>query len=1543
MMVRRLLPGWLAVSTRCYRTLLKACPERNRRKSMESNPLGRPFRLRGEVAGLVLWVLVGAPWTAQAVRVQPRPTLKPLEEIEQPLVWLDSIDQAVNVAGDEYRPIFVLFSSPSCAWCHRLKEMSLTEPKVRELLKEFKLVEIDVTINPLTAQQFQVRGVPTVAVLSSDGRARQVMGGYLSPSQLESVLREALNPEFLKARDAGYGTLLTSLRKGGLTADQWPVVLAHLSDAAKRDEVRETVLGLDPFPATHLVELLQHPRLGIRLAAIEVLEERAGRTWGYDPWQPVSGVSELSDAMLRWREWAAGITNRADVVYSAITEERLAGYIKDLVSDDRERSIRAMRMLEQGGQAVAEALGRHVEEHPDLPVGHVRRLREVRYALLLDGMHGLDAIATAHRLVYGTLDARLRALASLPPGDPNSLRILTDFLLEDDAIVRESAAEALILAGSFEAIPIVETFLEGERDPNVIYAALRGLGEVRSRRGLKILTQYLGHSNEDLVIAALQSIGKLRTSLSAREVAACLDDSRWRIRVAALETIGKLGLSEQVDAVVKRVKDDDEFVRLTAIKTFAGLKPSQEATAELEQAFLRDDTLKGPVIAAFGSMDKDLPDSFREAIKITSRDTIMNCLVALEDCGAKAKAIAGDYAGHADDDLACLALSIVARYGLDADGPRAQLLAALKSGNAARQLVVLESMQIDSRMRRQILRAFPEWQRAASATPSEPSPSSPPAGDLDSHEALFAAFGQARPVAAPAAAEDPGQEQAEGLFSQLVAAFGGKEGTPAAADPDVVAPISVLMREVERIADEGETDELRFTALRVLASAGCVQVVPRLADGIEKRSAEMRCGVARMLSALPHSESLSLLKGFLRDPAESVRETAVESCLEQASKLSIEAVFEELLRKDSLLSVQEVFGYKLERIADDKSKRRYLRPWRDRLLADERPRYQVMGLVLLDAGWDRAVRPRVDVLAASEAPLVRRAAWHALGWHAPTILASNAVAIASDPSDKVRAVLPSVLATDSVRWTHYFDDETTWSAYLYRDDYGRRGRKVAALAPELKTALTTLTADPSPKIRIDAFLRLLERQQAVDLQAYVAALRAVPDTQAAAYDIKRYLVSNAARLGPEFAVLLPFLEENRVDQEELTQIRRGLKIDDTEAAVSLEVQRLMRQVEKGQAPVIATFRVADSNEVAQVALDEPPLVVFFYSPGCHDCLKVEKMLENLAEIFEGLEVEQLNILKIDAMRLNEALCERFRIPAKKRSVTPAVFTGAGGLVKTEITSARLAELLVTSLDVPRAAWYEMDEQQLAEAEAGVDQRADSLTVWLVLWGGLVDGVNPCAFATIIFFLSYLHIKRRTRGQILAVGISFIAGVFVAYFALGLGLLKLIKDAPVMTLLGQIMNWCLAGFALVIMVLNLRDGVLCLQGRMKEMTLQLPGALKRQIHGVIREGSKHSRFVMAAFVVGLLVSVLELACTGQVYLPILVKISQNRTSVLPYGLLLLYNVAFIVPLIVIFVLAFFGLTHEQLTRFMQRHAVIVKFATALLFLALFLYFVLTNLR
>ncbi|MEA1910283.1 MAG: hypothetical protein U9N32_01240 [Spirochaetota bacterium] len=82
----------------------------------------------------------------------------------------------------------------------------------------------------------------------------------------------------------------------------------------------------------------------------------------------------------------------------------------------------------------------------------------------------------------------------------------------------------------------------------------------------------------------------------------------------------------------------------------------------------------------------------------------------------------------------------------------------------------------------------------------------------------------------------------------------------------------------------------------------------------------------------------------------------------------------------------------------------------------------------------------------------------------------------------------------------------------------------------------------------------------------------------------------------------------------------------------------------------------------------------------------------------------------------------------------------------------------------------------------------------------------------------------------------------------------------------------------------------------------------------------------------MVSIFELACTGQVYFPTiayLVKIGQSSA----YFYLLIYNISFIIPLFVVFVLIYKGTGSKVITGFFQNNMGSMKISLSLLFLVL----------
>jgi cytochrome c biogenesis protein CcdA len=246
----------------------------------------------------------------------------------------------------------------------------------------------------------------------------------------------------------------------------------------------------------------------------------------------------------------------------------------------------------------------------------------------------------------------------------------------------------------------------------------------------------------------------------------------------------------------------------------------------------------------------------------------------------------------------------------------------------------------------------------------------------------------------------------------------------------------------------------------------------------------------------------------------------------------------------------------------------------------------------------------------------------------------------------------------------------------------------------------------------------------------------------------------------------------------------------------------------------------------------------------------------------------------------------------------------------------------------------VEKAEIRKAEESMVERYKSLGIFTIVSAGLIDGLNPCAFATLIFFISYLTFIGRKRREVFWVGMGFSGAVFATYLLIGLGILSFVQHFSFLPLFSRIVYLITLAIVLVLGIYSLYDYIQLKRGKPSEMKLQLPDFLKKRIHRTIREKSRSSRYLFAALAAGFIVSVLEFTCTGQVYLPTILfvtNVPSLKASAISY--LILYNVMFIVPLLIIFGIVYWGVTSEQLGFFLQKRAAAIKLLTCLLFFAL----------
>ena len=345
-------------------------------------------------------------------------------------------------------------------------------------------------------------------------------------------------------------------------------------------------------------------------------------------------------------------------------------------------------------------------------------------------------------------------------------------------------------------------------------------------------------------------------------------------------------------------------------------------------------------------------------------------------------------------------------------------------------------------------------------------------------------------------------------------------------------------------------------------------------------------------------------------------------------------------------------------------------------------------------------------------------------------------------------------------------------------------------------------------------------------------------------------------------------------------------------------------------------------------------IAYFHRPGCKACGRANYMLENLTRVYPNLELRRFDTTVKESIEIQEALAEWLHVPEARRLSAPSLVIGETYLVEEGMSDRAVRDLIARYQEEPGEPPWDRAQRLRGKARDRLIERFRSLGPFAVIAAGLLDGINPCAFATILFFISYLALVGRSGKDLLYVGGAFGAAVFMTYFLIGLGIFHFVQSLNVFSLIGRVLYLAIAALAFVLGGLSLWDFFKVRRGEAEEMALQLPQFLKRRIHKTIREKTRTRRFVLAAFLAGGMVSLLELACTGQVYLPTIVfvvGVPELKAHALAY--LALYNLMFIVPLAVVFGLAYFGTTSAQLGNTMKQHLGLVKLLTAGLFFGL----------
>jgi cytochrome c biogenesis protein CcdA len=226
-------------------------------------------------------------------------------------------------------------------------------------------------------------------------------------------------------------------------------------------------------------------------------------------------------------------------------------------------------------------------------------------------------------------------------------------------------------------------------------------------------------------------------------------------------------------------------------------------------------------------------------------------------------------------------------------------------------------------------------------------------------------------------------------------------------------------------------------------------------------------------------------------------------------------------------------------------------------------------------------------------------------------------------------------------------------------------------------------------------------------------------------------------------------------------------------------------------------------------------------------------------------------------------------------------------------------------------WNGDTQEVLAETEHIDKTETSSVNVSLgkTITLALADSVNPCAIAILMMMLiAITTYNPGNKKAVLLTGLSFVSAVLVMYLIYGILIVKffdIIQNFKnIQAIVTPILSLVMGIFALILGGLEIKDYFSYKPGA---LGTEMPMNLRPKVQKLISKITSPT----GAFVLGLFVTIFLLPCTIGPYFILGGLISTGSTNVLsmlPY--LGLYNIIFVLPMVVVTCIIFFGVKNIE---------------------------------
>jgi cytochrome c biogenesis protein CcdA len=320
-------------------------------------------------------------------------------------------------------------------------------------------------------------------------------------------------------------------------------------------------------------------------------------------------------------------------------------------------------------------------------------------------------------------------------------------------------------------------------------------------------------------------------------------------------------------------------------------------------------------------------------------------------------------------------------------------------------------------------------------------------------------------------------------------------------------------------------------------------------------------------------------------------------------------------------------------------------------------------------------------------------------------------------------------------------------------------------------------------------------------------------------------------------------------------------------------------------------------------------VSYFYSTTCTHCAAVTEsgILVNVSQM-ENVSLEKYEVTLTQGARDKYAgFADGFGIDPRERGI-PFLVIEQEGKYSYLMGDGPIIDHLEDSIVNFRGVDF----------DSGVDKPFLNRLTWgVVIIAALIDSINPCAFGVLLFLMAVL-LSLGSSKRALRAGILYTFVIFIVYLVAGLGIMKLVSSFAWADNVKLVVGIVVLIGALIEFKDFFWEG--------KGFSLKIPTSTKPLLEKYIHKGT-----LPAVFVLGALVALVELPCTGGIYLAILSLISSEGSKGLVY--LFVYNLIFVLPLILITYVIYRGTRVESINSWVQKNKRFMRLAAGIIMVLL----------